>query len=125
MGKYAWDKITGRYGGTDELDTEYRLTLLDKDNLPEGLTRPQKGVSNSTDVYDTRFVDSVGGVHRQDLNKEGKVISEMLIPTVGVWKELTNEETPEGERIWGKQLSAYGFQILGIREFKIIGVRKK
>jgi len=125
MDKYAWNKETGRYGGTDELDTEYRLTLLDKNNLPGQLTRPQEGRSNSTDVYETKFVDSVGGVHRLDYNKQGDVISEMLIPIVGVWKELTNEETPKGERIWGKQNSAYGFEILGVREFKIIGVRKK
>jgi len=115
--KYAWNKETGKYGGTDELDTEYRVSLLKKSNLPQGLTRPQEGIYRTTDVYgDPRFVDSVGGVHRQDFNKQGKVIADNFIPFVGEWKELTNEETPEGERIWGKQNSAYGFEIIGIRK---------
>lgn len=93
-----------------ELDTQYRLSLLDKNNLPKGLTRPTQGISRSTDVYgEPKFVPSISGVHRLDYNKQGTCISEILIPAVGVVKDVTNAETPEGEQVLLEQKSAYEF----------------
>jgi hypothetical protein len=91
-------------------DTKYRLSLLDKNNLPKGLTRPTQGISRSTDVYgEPKFIPSIGGVHRRDYNKQGVFISDVFIPAVGVVKDVTNEETPEGEQVFLEQKSAYEF----------------
>lgn len=83
-------------------DTEYRLSLLDPNVLPKSMTDPEMSVK-------VKYVPSVGkNVHRFDYDEFGHIISDVLIPNAE-FTEVTGPETPEGEKVFVKQTSAYGF----------------
>jgi len=83
-------------------DTAYRQSLLDPNVLPKEMTDPEMSVK-------VRYIPSVGkNVHRLDYDKFGKVICDILIPNAE-FTEVTGPETPEGEKVFVKQTSAYGF----------------
>lgn len=83
-------------------DTAYRLSLLDPDILPKELSEPEKSVK-------VKYIKSVGkNVHRLDYDKHGRVICDILIPNAE-FTQVGGPETAEGEKIFLKQKSAYGF----------------
>lgn len=98
------DKIIKAGMTAEELaeDTAYRLSLLDPNVLPKEMTNPELSVK-------VKYVPSVGkNVHRLDYNKQGKVICDILIPNAE-FTEVTGPETQDGEKVFLKQTSAYGF----------------
>lgn len=83
-------------------DTAYRRSLLNPEILPKEMSQPEKSVK-------VVYVPSVGGnVHRQDYDAKGKQLTDILIPD-STLVEVTGEETPDGEKVFLRQNSAYGF----------------
>ena len=98
------DKIikAGMTGEEIAEDTAYRQSLLDPNVLPKEMSQPELSVK-------VKYVPSVGkNVHRLDYNKQGKVICDILIPNAD-FTQVGGPETAEGEKVFLKQTSAYGF----------------
>ncbi len=70
-------------------DMNYRYSLLDKDVLPYGLTRPEEGISRSTDVESTKFIECTGGIERRDYFAAGDNYNRTYIPVME-WRHITN-----------------------------------
>lgn len=93
---------SGRYSN------DYRQAMLDKSNLPDGLTRPTDGKFRSTDVVDTEYRQtSTGNIIRIDKLAGGRT-HQTLIPNTN-WRKTASGDEDLGN-IYNRQTSAYGGQ---------------
>jgi len=70
-------------------DANTRLNYLNPDQLPNFVTKPEEGISRSTDmVSPPTFEETTGGVNRIDHTRSGKVLT--FIPSFE-WRKTTND----------------------------------
>jgi len=96
-------------------DMNYRYSLLDRDTLPYGLTRPEEGISRSTDVERTEFIECTGGIERRDYFAAGDNYNLTFIPVME-WRHVTPGGA--GDSLVGDVYSMqtpFGFKVTFIR----------
>lgn len=92
-------------------DANTRLSYLNPEQLPNNVTKPEEGISRSTDmVSPPTFEETSGGVNRIDYTRSGKVLT--FIPSFE-WRKTTSDSAVG---MAYSQQTPWGFRTLFIRD---------
>lgn len=92
-------------------DANTRLSYLNPDQLPNYVTKPEEGISRSTDmVRPPTFEETTGGVNRIDHTRSGSVLT--FIPSFE-WRKTTTDSVVGTAY---NQQTPWGFRTLFIRD---------